>query len=35
MVDVEEREGLSSGLGDIREAYEEGWASGSDDDMDD
>ncbi|KAL8675585.1 MAG: hypothetical protein Q9168_000097 [Polycauliona sp. 1 TL-2023] len=34
MVDVVEREALSNGLGEIAEAYEEGWDSGSDDDSD-
>lgn len=29
------REALSNGLGEIGEAYEEGWDSGSDDDSDD
>lgn len=35
MVSVEERENLSNGLGNLREAYEEGWDSGSDDEIDD
>ena len=35
MVSVEEREGFSNGLGNLREAYEEGWDSGSDDEIDD
>ncbi|KAL8995189.1 MAG: hypothetical protein Q9169_005022 [Polycauliona sp. 2 TL-2023] len=34
MVDVAEREALSNGLGEIAEAYEGGWDSGSDDDSD-
>ncbi|KAI4255621.1 MAG: hypothetical protein L6R42_006637 [Xanthoria sp. 1 TBL-2021] len=34
MVDVVEREALSNGLGEIAEAYEEGWDSGSNDDSD-
>ncbi|KAL8729096.1 MAG: hypothetical protein Q9181_005116 [Wetmoreana brouardii] len=33
-VDVADREGLSNGLGEIAEAYEEGWDSGSDVDSD-
>lgn len=35
MVGLDERETLSNGLGEIREAYEEGWNSGSDEDSDD
>ncbi|KAL8852837.1 MAG: hypothetical protein Q9221_002346 [Calogaya cf. arnoldii] len=35
MVDVVEREALSNGLGEIAEAYEEGWDSGSDEDSSD
>ena len=35
MVGLDEREALSNGLGEISEAYEEGWNSGSDDDSDD
>lgn len=35
MVSVEERENFSNGLGNLREAYEEGWDSGSDDEIDD
>ena len=35
MVALDEREALSNDLGEIIEAYEEGWDSGSDDDMDD
>jgi hypothetical protein len=31
---VDEREALSNSLGEIAEAYEEGWDSGSDDDDD-
>ena len=31
MVDVVEREALSNGLGEMAEAYEEGWDSGADD----
>ncbi|MCJ1436619.1 mtDNA inheritance, partitioning of the mitochondrial organelle [Xylographa pallens] len=34
-VGLDERESLSNGLGEIAEAYEEGWSSGSDDDSDD
>ncbi|KAL8858180.1 MAG: hypothetical protein Q9178_005357 [Gyalolechia marmorata] len=34
MVNVAEREALSNGLGEIAEAYEEGWDSGSDEDSD-
>ena len=30
-VNFDERETLSNGLGEIGEAYEEGWQSGSDD----
>lgn len=32
---LDERETLSNGLGEISEAYEEGWNSGSDEDSDD
>lgn len=35
MADVDEREALVNGLGEIGEAYEEGWNSGSDGDRDD
>ena len=35
MVNMDEREALSNGLGEIGESYEEGWVSGSDDDSDD
>ena len=35
VVSMEEREALSNGLGEIGEAYEEGWEAGSDDDSDD
>jgi len=35
MIGLDEREALSNGLGEIAEAYEEGWSSGSDDDSDD
>lgn len=35
MVGLEEREALSNGLGEIGEAYVEGWDSGSDEDSDD
>ncbi|CAL8574308.1 mtDNA inheritance, partitioning of the mitochondrial organelle [Xanthoria parietina] len=35
MVDVVEREALSNGLGEMAEAYEEGWDSGGDDDSSD
>lgn len=34
-VGSDEREALSNGLGEIYEAYEEGWREGSDDDDDD
>ncbi len=33
-VNLDEREALSNGLGEISEAYEEGWQSGSDDESD-
>lgn len=33
-VGVDEREALSNSLGEIAEAYEEGWDSGSDEDDD-
>lgn len=33
-IGVEEREALSNSLGEIAEAYEEGWDSGSDEDDD-
>ena len=33
-VGMEQREALFNGLGEIAEAYEEGWASGSDEDDD-
>lgn len=35
MVDRDERESLSNGLGEISEAYEDGWQDGSDEDSDD
>ncbi|MCJ1251508.1 mtDNA inheritance, partitioning of the mitochondrial organelle [Trapelia coarctata] len=35
MIGLDEREALSNGLGEIAEAYEEGWSSGSDDSSDD
>ena len=35
MTSPDEREALFNGLGEIGEAYEEGWDSGSDDDSDD
>ncbi len=35
MADLDQREALSNGLGEIGEAYEEGWNSGSDEDSDD
>ena len=35
MANLDEREALSNGLGQIGEAYKEGWNSGSDDDSDD
>ncbi|KAG0646720.1 dml-1 [Hyphodiscus hymeniophilus] len=34
VIDVDEREALSNSLGEIAEAYEEGWDSGSDEDDD-
>jgi hypothetical protein len=34
-VGLDEREALSNGLGEIAEAYEEGWSSGSDENSDD
>lgn len=34
MAKYDERENLSNGLGEIGEAYEEGWQDGSDDDSD-
>ncbi|KAJ5648960.1 uncharacterized protein N7484_002683 [Penicillium longicatenatum] len=34
MLSVDERENMMNGLGEIREAYETGWSSGSDDDSD-
>lgn len=34
-VGLDEREALANGLGEVCEAYEEGWESGSDDDGDD
>ena len=34
MVGLDEREALSNGLGEIGEAYEDGWNSGSDSDDD-
>lgn len=33
-INVDEREALSNSLGEIAEAYEEGWDSGSDEDDD-
>jgi hypothetical protein len=33
-ITVEEREALSNSLGEIAEAYQEGWESGSDEDDD-
>ena len=35
LANLDERESLFNGLGEIREAYEEGWQSGSEDDSDD
>jgi len=35
MADLDEREALFNGLGDIAEAYEEGWDGCSDDESDD
>lgn len=34
LADIEEREYLSNGLGELVEAYTEGWDSGSDEDDD-
>jgi len=34
MAGLDERETLFSGLGDVAEAYEEGWDNGSDDESD-
>lgn len=34
MLSVEEREAMINGLGEIRESYETGWSSGSEDDDD-
>lgn len=34
MLSVDERENMMNGLGEIREVYETGWSSGSDDDSD-
>lgn len=34
MVNVRDRETLSNGLGEVAEAYEEGWDSGSDEESD-
>jgi hypothetical protein len=34
MVSVDEREALVNGLGEIRETYETGWSSGSDEEDD-
>jgi hypothetical protein len=34
MVSVDEREDMINGLGEIREFYETGWSSGSDDEDD-
>lgn len=35
MTSLDEGEALCNGLGEIGEAYEEGWNGGSDDDSDD
>lgn len=35
MINVEERENFFNGLSNLRETYEEGWDSGSDDEIDD
>lgn len=35
IANIEERESLSNGLGEISEAYQEGWQSGSEEDSDD
>ena len=34
MACLDEREALSNGLGEIREAYEEGWQGGPEDESD-
>lgn len=34
MVSVDEREAMVNGLGEIRESYETGWSSGSDEEDD-
>lgn len=34
MLSVEEREAMINGLGEIRESYETGWSSGSEDEDD-
>lgn len=34
MLSVDERENMMNGLGEIRECYETGWSSGSDDEDD-
>jgi hypothetical protein len=34
MLSVDERENLVNGLGEIRECYETGWSSGSDEEED-
>ena len=34
IIGLDEREALSNGLGEIVEAYEEGWSGGSDSDDD-
>lgn len=34
MLSVDEREAMINGLGEIRESYETGWSSGSEDDDD-
>lgn len=34
MLSVDEREAMLNGLGEIRESYETGWSSGSEDDDD-
>lgn len=35
LIDLDEREGLSNGIAEIADAYQDDWSSGSDDDDDD
>ena len=35
MVSLDQREALCNGLGELAEAYEEGWENGLDDELDD